>query len=211
MNFWLFTPSYSHPYLIAFPSSSLAGKERLKHLLGSAFTLQKDIHWVEINLLQKLDQFFISECTVLGNACCGSWVASTYPHQQQLVLSSALRERMWKEGETLPLTAKSYSQGLTCFQIVFSPAPKYSYCCSSLQYLDFKVKVQVIIIFSNSFRKPQNVSCYSGHPVRGSELRGTWASKLFCSELGWVTGLAIVCFVPSQGVKLVWFNLSDLF
>lgn len=67
---------YSHLHLIAFPLSSVAAKERLKHLLGSAYTLQKDVERVEINLLQKLDQFLISESTALGSAC-GPWVAST--------------------------------------------------------------------------------------------------------------------------------------
>lgn len=72
MNFWLFIPSYIHPHPVAFPLSSLAGKERLRHLLGSAYTLQKEVHWVEINLPQKWDQFFISESTALGQ--CMLWI-----------------------------------------------------------------------------------------------------------------------------------------
>lgn len=110
MNFCLFTPSYSHPHLIAFPLSSLAGKERLKDLLGSAYVLQKDIYRDEINLLQKLDQFL--------SRCRGLLLVLTY------------------------------------LQIVSSPAPGHSYSDSWLQYFDFKAKVQVIIIFLNSFRNP---------------------------------------------------------
>lgn len=126
-----------------------------------------------------------------------------HPHQQQL----------WKEGETLSLSLQRSIPTSYSLQIVFSLALGHSCSSSWVQCFDFKV--QVIIIFSSSFRKPWNILCSSGHPARRSELRETEASRLqkLCrSELGRVTSLAIVCnLVPSQEVKLIWFNLNDLF
>lgn len=109
---------------------------------------------------------------------------------------------------------KGLSLVLTCSWIVFILAPGQSYSPSWWHYFDVKTKVHVIIIFFNSFRKPFNLPCSSGHPAKRLELRRTQLSrlqKLCCSELGWVINLGNVCSVASQRIKIVWVNWNDLF
>lgn len=148
-------------------------------------------------------QAFIGQCIHTAERCSlksifKNWTSSSFlraqpwampavdpgcpPHQQQLCPEGEGVERGWDS----PSHCKELFLVLTCLQVVFSPAPGHSNSSSWLQYLDLELKVQVIIIFSSSFRKAWDILCSGGHPARRSELRKTlllWAGmgNRFCN------------------------------
>lgn len=184
MNFWLFTPSYSHLHLIAFPLSSLAGKERLKHLLGSAYTLQKDVHGIEINLQDWTSSSFLR---------AQPWAMPAVdpgcpPHQQQLCPEGEGVERGWDS----PSHCKELFLVLTC-----------------LLYSALHQDTLTLLADCSTWTSNSRSRLSSSFPVV-SERLGTYCvlvgtqqggqswEKFCCSELGWVIGFAIVSSVPSQ-------------
>lgn len=136
-----------------------------------------------------------------------------------MLLNNHLRERTGKEADTTSCS-KGLFLVLISSQIIFNFAPGLSCPSSWLQYSDLKRKVQVIIIFFNSFRQPLNLPCSSEHSAKRLELRRIQVSRLqrlSCSELGWAISLGNVCSVASQRYKIslgqlkLFIFISDFF
>lgn len=121
--------------------------------------------------------------------------------------STALGERTWKEGETLPLSLQRTIPSAYLFAGCVQPCTGALLLFQLIAALWLQGQGPGNHHLSQQFQK-ESFGASSGQGDQSwDELR---LQDLCCSDLGWVISLVIVRSVPSQRVKLVWFNLNDL-